>query len=205
MDREKEKPGKNKEATKHVLLRTVGELIEEEGFEKLGVNSVAARAGVSKMLIYRYFTSLDGLIAAYIRAHDYWINFNAAAPDAVGLPGFIKGMFREQIRSMRENVTLNRLSRWELSTDNKLTGELREKRETKGLELIDLVSRLTRRPEKEVASLATLLSAAVSYLVLLGENCPAYNGISLRDDTGWQQLEEGIDLIIDRWLKHPAK
>ena len=56
---------KNRELTEFALLNAVNTLIEDEGFENLGVNAVAAKAGVSKMLIYRYFDSLDGLIAAY--------------------------------------------------------------------------------------------------------------------------------------------
>jgi AcrR family transcriptional regulator len=36
------------------LIKAVDELIEENGFEGLGINAVAAKAGVSKMLIYPY-------------------------------------------------------------------------------------------------------------------------------------------------------
>ena len=57
---------RNRKATEQRLLSAIQELIEESGFEKLGINAVASKAGVSKMLIYRYFGSLDGLVAAYI-------------------------------------------------------------------------------------------------------------------------------------------
>lgn len=57
---------KNRQVTELILIKAVDELIEEKGFEGLGINAVAAKAGVSKMLIYRYFNSLEGLIAAYI-------------------------------------------------------------------------------------------------------------------------------------------
>ena len=58
---------RNKEQTKQCLLDAVDSLVEESGYEALGINAVAAKAGVSKMLIYRYFGSLKGLIAAYIQ------------------------------------------------------------------------------------------------------------------------------------------
>ena len=57
---------KNRQATEMALIKAVNDIIEESGFEGLGINAVAAKAKVSKMLIYRYFNSLDGLIAAYI-------------------------------------------------------------------------------------------------------------------------------------------
>ena len=59
---------KNRQATEMTLIKAVNDIIEESGFEGLGINAVAAKAKVSKMLIYRYFNSLDGLIAAYIQA-----------------------------------------------------------------------------------------------------------------------------------------
>ena len=65
---------KNRQATEQLLLEAVNRLVEQDGFEGLGINAVAAQAGVSKMLIYRYFGSLNGLIAAYIRQYDFWIN-----------------------------------------------------------------------------------------------------------------------------------
>lgn len=43
------------------------------------------------MLIYRYFGSLDGLVAAYIEQYDFWINFKSNLPDREGLEIFIKG------------------------------------------------------------------------------------------------------------------
>ena len=81
---------KNRQTTEMNLIKAVDELIEENGFEGLGINAVAAKAGVSKMLIYRYFNSLDGLIAAYIQQHDYWINFDEQLPDEENIGEFIK-------------------------------------------------------------------------------------------------------------------
>ena len=81
---------KNRQATEMTLITAVNDIIEESGFEGLGINAVAAKAKVSKMLIYRYFNSLDGLIAAYIQQNDYWINFDEELPDQAHLATFIQ-------------------------------------------------------------------------------------------------------------------
>nr|WP_129735453.1 TetR/AcrR family transcriptional regulator [Parabacteroides goldsteinii] len=193
---------KNRELTELALLNAVNTLIEDEGFENLGVNAVATKAGVSKMLIYRYFDSLDGLIAAYIQKYDYWINLEPELPDTEHLGDFIKDLFRNQIRMLRSDYTLRRLYRWELSAKNKVIKELRERREAKGMWLVGAVSRLTNRPESEISIMATILSASISYLVLLEETCPVYNGIKLQSEDGWEQLENGLDKIIDNWINN---
>lgn len=192
---------KNRQTTEMNLIKAVDELIEENGFEGLGINAVAAKAGVSKMLIYRYFNSLDGLIAAYIQQHDYWINFDEQLPDKEHIGEFIKEIFKRQIAMLRQSYTLRRLYRWELTSNNTFIKELREKREAKGIWLVDAVSKLSKHPQKETAAMASILTAAISYLSLLEENCPFFNGINIQTEDGWKELEEGINILIDIWLE----
>lgn len=192
---------KNRQATEMTLIKAVNDIIEESGFEGLGINAVATKAGVAKVLIYRYFDSLDGLIAAYIQQNDYWINFNEQLPDKAHISEFIKKTFKRQIVELRKSYTMKRLYRWELSTDNKFVRELRDKREKKSVWLVEAISKLTQHPQRETAAVATVISAAISYLALLEENCPVYNGLKIQAETGWEQLEDGINLLVDLWLR----
>ena len=106
---------RDREATEKRLLDTIGKMIAEDGFEKIGINAIAAQSGVSKILIYRYFGSVEGLMAAYIRQHDFWLNFPLEYPSREKLAAFVKSMFQGQIEQLRNNPTLKRLYRWELS------------------------------------------------------------------------------------------
>lgn len=191
------KTERDREATERRLLEAVGDEIRENGFERLGINAVAARSGVSKILIYRYFGSLEGLMAAYIRRHDFWINFQDGIPAREELPAFLKKTFRNQIGQLRGNPTLKRLYRWELSSDNELIVKLREQRERIGMERIREVCLRSGRAEEEIAVLAAFLTASVTYLVLLGEFCPVYNGIPIAKDAGWERIGRGIDKLVD--------
>lgn len=203
MDKEN-KTSKDRELTEQRMLQAVGEIIAEDGFEKVGVNLLAQKAGVSKMLIYRYFGSIEGVIAAYILEKDYWINIAVDESAARELAPFIKKVFADQIAQLRQDVSTRRLCRWELSAENSVIDSLREKRETNACRLIALISQLSHSPQKEIASLAAILSASISYLALLEDSVPVYNGISLQTDEGWGQITEGINLIIDLWIQHQA-
>ena len=105
------------------------------------------------------------------------------------------------IGRLHGDPTLRRLYRWELSSKNELVAALRRQREQAGLELIARVSRKTGLPESEVAVLATFLTASVTYLVLLEEYYPVYNGIPIGEAAGWEQIVLGIDLLIDKTFK----
>lgn len=192
---------RDRETTERRLLDTIGQMINESGFEKIGINAVANQSGVSKILIYRYFGSVEGLMAAYIRQHDFWINFPQELPDRNQLQAFLKNMFKEQIEQLRSNPTLKRLYRWELSSDNEMIVKLREQREKAGMQRLVKISELTGYPQEELAPLATLLTASITYLVMLEEFCPVYNGIPLNNNTGWRQIIQGIDTLIDKLLQ----
>lgn len=190
---------KDRDFTTKRLLDAVGEIIIKDGFDKVGVNAIASKAGVSKVLIYRYFGSVDNMIVEYLSQDDFWVNFSVGFPKNENLKEFIKKMFRDQIYQLRNSKLAQELYRWELTSHNSVIEKLRLKREAKGVTLITIVSQLSNHPHEEVASIATLLSAAISYLILLSNNCPTYNGIDLQNDKGWEQIAYGIDLLVDKW------
>ena len=189
---------RDREATEKRLLATIGKMVAEDGFEKIGINAVASQSGVSKVLIYRYFGSVEGLMAAYIRQHDFWLNFPLEIPDSEQLPAFLKNMFQSQIEQLRVNPTLKRLYRWELSCNNEMIVKLREQREKQGLSRVEKVSRMTGFPLEELAVMASVLTASITYLVMLEDFCPVYNGIPINQDAGWEQITKGIDVLIDK-------
>lgn len=192
---------KSREQTESKILEAVASIVESDGFEKLGINTIALKANVSKMLIYRYFGGLEELVARFIMQKDYWANTDTLILNPHSVGDSIKSMFRNQIEQLRNDVTLRRLCRWELSCHNASIDRLRDKREENGCNLIKVVSRLTGCSNSEVASLASILSASISYLTLIEDQCPTYNGISLQTDKGWEQIAQGVDMIVDLWIK----
>ena len=192
---------KSREQTESKILEAVASIVESDGFEKLGINTIALKANVSKMLIYRYFGGLEELVARFIMQKDYWANTATLILNPHSVGDSIKSMFRNQIEQLRNDVTLRRLCRWELSCHNASIDRLRDKREENGCNLIKVVSRLTGCSNSEVASLASILSASISYLTLIEDQCPTYNGIALQTDKGWEQIAQGVDMIVDLWIK----
>src|SRR6185503_19540437 len=52
------------------LLDAASELFYKEGVQSVGVDRVIERAGVAKATLYSVFGSKDGLVRAYLSAHD---------------------------------------------------------------------------------------------------------------------------------------
>jgi AcrR family transcriptional regulator len=52
------------------ILRTASEMFYRKGIRAVGVDSIAAEAGVTKKTLYEKYGSKDELVAAYLRARD---------------------------------------------------------------------------------------------------------------------------------------
>lgn len=195
------KTERDREATEQRLIAAVGELIAEDGFETLGVRKVAERAGVNKTLIYRYFDSLDGLIYAYMRKHDFWLNIPAERPDMTDAKAYLKAFYRRQIAELRKNIALKRLRRWELSSQKDFLVEVCAQRERNGVQFLDAMSHFAKLEKDQVQAITALVDAGIECLSMVAENCQVYNGIDIRSDEGWDQIAEGIDVLIDVMVK----
>lgn len=192
---------RDREQSEEKLINAVGELIEEVGFEGLGINQVAKQAGFSKNLIYRYFESLDGLIYAYIKKHDFWLNAELEKPDMSDIKGYLKKFYRREIAEYRGNVALKRLRRWELSSDKDFVADIRAGREKNGVYFLEMMSGFAKLDKKHTQAISTLIDAGIAYLAMFEDNCQMYNGIDIQTDEGWNQIAEGIDLLIDVMIK----
>ena len=120
---------KDRNQTERRILDAVGAIVETEGFEAVGVNAVAGVSGVSKVLIYRYFGSIEQLLAKYIEDNDYWLNSEFQIPQHDNVKEFSKSVFRAYIDMVRKTPALQKLYRWELTTNNPAIEKLRERRE----------------------------------------------------------------------------
>lgn len=76
---------KDRIAPKDILFETAARLFYRHGYRAVGVDTIAAEAGIGKMTLYRHYPSKDDLIAAYLLDSDrvFWRQFEqitAAAP-----------------------------------------------------------------------------------------------------------------------------
>lgn len=195
------KKERDRDNTEERLIGAVGELIIEVGFENLGINQVAKHAGFSKNLIYRYFDSLDGLIYAYMKKHDFWLNTPLEQPDISDIKGYLKAFYRREIAEYRGNIVLKRLKRWELSSDKDFVVEIRAQREKNGVQFMEMMSGFAKIDKEQLQAISTLMDAGISYLAIFEDNCRMYNGIDIQSDKGWEQIIKGIDTLIDIMIK----
>src|SRR5690242_2191252 len=63
---------RDRETTRNKLMDAVERIAIRDGFDACGVNAIAHEAGVDKVLIYRYFGGVDGLVSNVIAERAAW-------------------------------------------------------------------------------------------------------------------------------------
>ena len=197
-----EQVSRNKEQSRQKLIDAVGTIILRDGFNAIGINSVAKEADLDKVLIYRYFDGLDGLLREFAKRKDFYINIsdlildeieNARAED---LKELIIKILVSQLRGLRENRALQELMVWEILERNELTIAIAKDREEKGYELSKRLKEKMNLTGNESDAAIALLVSGIYYLVLRARTVDVFNGVDLSSEEGWLQIEKAIRQIV---------
>jgi AcrR family transcriptional regulator len=75
---------KDNTTPKEKLFQTAARLFYQHGYRAIGVDTIAAKAGIGKMTLYRHYPSKDELIAAFLRDsnEEFWQYFEQSTQGA---------------------------------------------------------------------------------------------------------------------------
>ncbi|MGD1934619.1 MAG: TetR/AcrR family transcriptional regulator [Candidatus Phaeomarinobacter sp.] len=189
---------RDRDATRKRFIAAAGRVLARDGFAKLGVNTIAAEAKADKVLIYRYFGGLQGLMEAYAADGDFWPSADELLEGiATNLSGAEAAaqMFRNYRIALADRPLTLEILAWETIERNEITAILESQRSNASAELINRLA--DRSPAHEGLEIgATLIAAALSYLIVRSRTIARYSGLDLRSDEAWNR----IDLEIQRLL-----
>ena len=189
------------QATRRRLVRAVGRVLSTKGFAGLGVNALAREAGVDKVLIYRYFDGLPGLIRTFGREGDFWPSneeLMGCRLEEFALLPLEKRLQRLTVNflhALRQRPLTLEIMAWELVERNELTEELEQVREQSILSILE-----QGFPERsslpDLEAMAAIVGAATSYLVVRSRRIRWYTGVDLQSESGWKRLETAFCRMI---------
>lgn len=187
-------------ATQQRIYDAFRQVLEEEGFQTLGVNRISKVAKVGKPLIYRYFNGLDGLIKTWSEDIGYWRSLKEPELtrfDEVAKQKGINYLVARLVfstRVIRRNPFLKELMRWKLVENNKLTAIVRQIRENS---LSELSQHIPKSDVIEPKIISLLLSNSLLFTVLQAEKKQDWNGLDLKSDASWDKIENHIAFIYE--------
>jgi len=196
---------RNKEESKQRLIDAVGQIIVTEGFKGIGINSIAKQAGLDKVLIYRYFDGLDGLLRAFARQKDFYINISETLLHEIenankeDIQPLITQVLTAQFRELLHNNELQEFMLWEMVEKNELTIAIAKEREEKGTYLSHKIKEKMNIQESDfdTDAIVALLVSGLYYLALRSRTVDVFNGVELNTEQGWARTEKAVESIIN--------
>jgi AcrR family transcriptional regulator len=195
------KTPRNRPQTEARLRKALEDLLVEGGFGALTPSAVSRRAGVDKMLIYRYFGDLAGLVRSIAFAPDFFPTFEDlcggdSAADLLALPVSARAalILDRNARALLERPVVLELMVWELVERNELTAIMEGAREDLALRLLtELFPDVADK--SRLGAMSAVLSAGVAYLALRRRKIRWYSGVDLRSDDGWKAIASAIQAM----------
>jgi AcrR family transcriptional regulator len=197
---------RDRAATRERILAAVGRLLARDGFSGLGVNAVAREAGVDKVLIYRYFGGIEGLLDAWGEGASFGaIGAGRAAEVAASPADRAAAALAAYARDLRAHPEALEVMRWELVEENGLTRRLAAQREAAGLAGLAALDVPPERTEAiDLPAAAALLSAGLLHVALRARTAPDWLGVPIRTEEGWARLERAAAALARALLAAPG-
>lgn len=202
-----EKIKRNRAKTTQRIIEAFETVLAERGLQHVGVNRVAEEAGVSKVLIYRYFGGLDGLIDHYIKMGKLYPNFTPAVLEQLRPDGEAElgRVWHRQVTQLFRQFRGNKAARELLKAnviDDDPTAEAAS--QSQDQEIQRLVQQLSFVDGADSEAISAVTIGAMSYLTLLADNNRTLVGIDLRSEAGWRRIERAVKLIYTTLSKTVA-
>ncbi len=193
-----EKIRRNRADTTQRIVNALEDVLAEQGLEGARINQIAEKAGISKVLIYRYFGGLDGLMEYYVRAGRMFPQFTPAMLDQIrpmNQDDLAKVWYRQAIQMFRHMRT-SKAAREVLKAnvvENDPTADVISKAQDD--ELSRLVNQLSFIEGPDTQAISAVMLGAMSYLTIQAQNNHTMIGIDLRSEEGWQRIEGAVKVI----------
>lgn len=184
--------------TEQRLIDAAWQLLNEQGVAAIGVNTVAERAGADKVLIYRYFGGLPGLLERCGAERDFWPTVDELlGPDRIALRApsgrdAACEVFGRYVAGLRARPATLQLLAYEMVDRNELTLALERVREARSQELMGLLAEAGLLQSDDQVILAALFSAAINYLLVRGRGLGTFGGLDIQSDPSWARIVEVV-------------
>jgi len=199
---------KNKENTKAKIYNALVHILENEGFHKVGINSIARQAGVSKVLIYRYYGGLEGLLKEYKNhpnispvVRDDQLQhlaeeFNQVKENPEKLHDFRLGLARHTVKTAIENLKSNKglqeILRWQPIQSNTVTEFLQLERQKRFEKFGNFWAGIE---DYNIMALITIINSAIDYLAI-SKHDKMLDGTNLSEG-GWDEIQQALLYICE--------
>ncbi|WP_020606013.1 TetR/AcrR family transcriptional regulator [Spirosoma spitsbergense] len=189
---------RNRPQTTQRIINALEQVIDEWGLLGISVNRVAEKAGVSKVLIYRYFGGIDGLMEYYVKKGKLFPIFT---PDVLAnirplqKSDLARVWYRQVIqlyRPFRTSRTSREILKAALIENDSMATVTSQAVEE---EMTRLVAQLSFVKGADSQAVSAVILSGMSYLTIMAHKNRSVIGLDLRSEVDWKRIEDAVKLL----------
>lgn len=189
---------RNRSNTIQRIVEALETVILERGLEGLSITHVAEKADVSKVLIYRYFGGLDGLLDHYVRMGKLFPIYSTEFETQIHperKSDLSRVWYRQVIllyRSFRRSKIAPQILRatfLETSSMAEVISKAVDEEKTR------LVNQLSFTAGADNEAISAVILGGMSYMTIMAQQNRLVMGLDLREEANWKRIEEAVKLL----------
>lgn len=192
-------------ATRAAILESAATFIASRGAHALGVNSLASAAKCDKVLIYRYFGGLDGVLSALGAERMLWPTVSTVVIEEESLADAVRTLVLEEWAAISQGALARESAAAEASGVPALASAIAAQRAESHARAIAALRDTHRIPPYiDLPALVELLSAALTMFALRSApHAPESQSFDPATPQGWRRIEK-IIAAMTRALLEPS-
>lgn len=191
------------------VLNALEELLQTHNIGDITLLELTEKADITLNVFYRHFSSIDDVVKKLARNKDFWFERVVSLSSATNTKDehFYFFVLLSLYRSLKENVVMQRLLLWELTSEKAYAKENAMMRETLNLGLMGCYLDSFERENLDISCATSFLISALYYLVL-HKDVSTFCGIDFASEEGDKRvvatLKKMVHLIFKQKKgKHP--
>jgi len=161
---------RSRSLTEQSFQQAVLNLVADSGCAKIGVNLVAERARSDKVLIYRYFGDLDGLLQSVADSRSWLPESGELVNELSGTPvEVLRKIYRAVCQHVQGDPATRQIARWRHAASNPLTEKFNREWSALWQELAEALARGQSHAERKKWTRTIELLALVTAAKICGE------------------------------------
>lgn len=195
-----------RETSEKKILSALEKLLENN--QEIGINIIAKEAGLNKVLIYRYFGGLEGLLETYAKRINLWRPLREEFEQGLienrweSLRETVKWFFTRYRENLLTSPIYLRLLKEELKNPNPLTKALEVEREEEALKInrlfTDYISNSSESVSIDVQTFGAFVMSGITYLTLKSTQVRWFSGLDLKDNSSWEKFDQLWLSLLDQ-------
>lgn len=179
----------------HSIMEAMETLTIQKGFAALSLLEVARHAKIEPQVIYNHYGGMEGLLAAFTKRYEYWLN---DISDKLQ-PKYEKGLYQEFIVGLLQGIAkklykdraMQQLLIWEVTERNFVTDKSAVYRESNVRFICNHYEQLLKNSGISFNAISSIVTAGIYYLVL-HKDASTFCTIDYNSKDGQEVMQQAV-------------